>query len=73
MNDGWDNGMLGYGLAYDLGTDVTTIGLSYDLGGINLGYTMTTVLLLMEIMMMTFLTVISLGYSMSDKISIRFR
>ena len=39
MNGGWNNGVLGY---QDAGTDVTTIGLSYDLGGINLGYTMYT-------------------------------
>ena len=64
MNGGWDNGMLGYQAA---GTDVTSIGLSYDLGGINLGYTMHTV---------THgdhdddASVISLGYSMSDNASI---
>ena len=63
MNDD-NNGMLGFQGA---GTDVTTIGLSNDLGGINLGYTMHTV---------THgdheddASVISLGYSISDNASI---
>jgi len=40
MNGGWTNGVLGYQAA---GSDVTSIGISYDLGDINLGYTMHTV------------------------------
>ena len=39
MSGGWDNGVLGYQAA---GTDVTAMGISYDYGDINLGYTMYT-------------------------------
>ena len=40
MNGGWTNGVLGYQAA---GTEVASIGISYDLGEIMLGYTMHTV------------------------------
>jgi len=40
MSGGWANGVLGYQAA---GSDVASIGINYDLGGINLGYTMHTV------------------------------
>lgn len=65
MNAGnFENGMLGFQGA---GTDVTTIGLSYDLGGINLGYTMHTV---SHGNHEDDASVISLGYSMTDNASI---
>ena len=40
MNGGWTNGVLGYQAA---GSEVASIGISYDLGGVMLGYTMHTV------------------------------
>jgi len=65
MNGGWANGMLPYQAG---GTDVTSIGLSYDLGGINLGYTMHTLNFADD--SEEDANVISLGYSMSDNASI---
>jgi len=40
MSGGWANGVLGYQAD---GSEVRSIGVSYDLGGINLGYTMHTI------------------------------
>ena len=64
MDGGWANGMLPFQTA---GTDVTSIGLSYDLGGINLGYTMHTI---SHGDHDDDASVISLGYSISDNASI---
>jgi len=61
MSAGWTNGVLGYQAA---GTEVTSLGLSYDLGDISLGYTAHT--LTNEGSDDREASVISIGYTLND-------
>ena len=65
MSGGWDNGVLGYQAA---GTDVTAMGITYDFGGIDLGYTMYTATA--EDGSETESTAMMLGYNLNDNASI---
>jgi len=65
MNNGdWTNGTLGF---QDNGSEVTAMGISYDLGGIDLGYTMYSI---SNGHTESDATSISLGYSLTDNASL---
>jgi len=65
MSAGWANGVLGYQAA---GTEVTSLGLSYDLGDISLGYTAHS--LTNEGSADREASVISIGYTLNDNTSL---
>jgi len=65
MNGGWANGVLGYQAA---GSEVTSMGIAYDLGGINLGYTMYSITDASDAE--TEASAITLDYSLTDNASI---
>ena len=65
MNGGWTNGVLGYQAA---GSEVMSMGISYDLGDISLGYTAHTITA--EDGTETEATAMTLGYSLNDNASI---
>jgi len=65
MSAGWANGVLGYQAA---GTEVTSLGLSYDLGDISLGYTAHS--LTNEGSADREASVVSIGYTLNDNTSL---
>ena len=65
MSAGWANGVLGYQAA---GTEVTSLGLSYDLGDISLGYTAHS--LINEGSADREASVVSIGYTLNDNTSL---
>jgi len=65
MNGGWNNGVLGYQAA---GSEVMSMGISYDLGDISLGYTAHTITA--EDGTESEATAMTLGYSLNDNASL---